>query len=156
MCYCACANNTRSGKKDNMASMNAWPSVLVKRAGKTIISRKIVKCEWSETLGEIIERVDRTLSQEVVEKVMVSSNAQFLDPVYEIPLDGLIELLKDYGMNVLFYLSGDADLRRSESSGRNVYEILMASSRKRVLPSKMTSFEQISDQHKGACNNCLW
>ena len=113
-----------------MASMNAWPSVSVKRAGKTIISRKIVKCEWSETLGEIIERVDRILSQEVVEKVMVSSNAQFLDPVHEIPLDGPVELLKDYGMNVLFYLSGDADPRRSESSGQNAFEILMASSRK--------------------------
>ena len=57
-----------------MASMNAWPSVSIKRAGNTIISQKVVKCEWSDTLGEIVERVDRNLSHEVVEKVIVSSN----------------------------------------------------------------------------------
>ena len=64
--------------------MNAWPSVSIKR-GSTITSRKVVKCEWSDTLGEIVERVDRSycLSHEVVEKVIVSSNA-----VHEFPLDG--------------------------------------------------------------------
>ena len=87
----------RSGK---MASMNTWPSVSIKRAGSTIISRKVVKCEWSDTLGE---RVDRNLSHKVVEKVIVFSNAQFLDPVHELSSVGRPgRTLKDYGMNVLF------------------------------------------------------
>lgn len=110
MCSCACANNTRSGK---MVSMNTWPSVSIKRAGSTIISWKVVKCKWSNTLGEIVECVDRNLSHGVVEKVVVSSNAQFLDPVHEFLLDRPVELLKDYGMNVLFYLSGDENPERS-------------------------------------------
>ena len=115
-----------------MALMNAWLSVSVKRDERTIISHKNVKCKWFESLEGIVERVDRNLSHKVVEKIMVSSNAQFLDPVHEILLDGPVELLKNYGMNVLFYmymyLSGDTDPRRSGSSGRNVFEILMASS----------------------------
>ena len=67
------------------------------------VDRKIVKCEWTDTFGAIVERVDPSLSHAVVEKVLVSSNAQFLDPVHEIPLDGPVELLKDYGMNVHEY-----------------------------------------------------
>ena len=45
-----------------MASMNAWPSVSIKRGGSPVISHKIVKCEWTDTLGAIIERVDPSLS----------------------------------------------------------------------------------------------
>ena len=75
-----------------MAMMNAWPSVSIKRAGTTIISRKIVKSKWSDVLGAIVEWVERNLSHKVVEKVIVSSNTQFMD---EIPLDGPVELLKD-------------------------------------------------------------
>lgn len=116
-----------------MALMNAWLSVSMKRDERTIISRNNVKCEWFETPKEIVEHIDRNLSHEVVEKIMVSSNTQFLDPVHEIPLDSPVELLKNYGMNVLFYiymyLSEDADPRRSGSSGWNAFEILMASSR---------------------------
>ncbi|MCG8623583.1 MAG: hypothetical protein MJE68_16525 [Proteobacteria bacterium] len=43
-----------------------------------------------------MERVDPSLSCTEVEKVLVSSNAQFLDPVHEIPLDDHdpVELLK--------------------------------------------------------------
>ena len=112
-----------------MASTNAWPSVSIKRDGSTVVSRKIIKCEWTDTLGAIVERVDPSLSRAEVKKVLVSSNAQFLDPVHEIPLDGPVELLKDYGMNVLFHLcsdsSGEIGPRRS---GRNAFEVLMSSS----------------------------
>ena len=45
-----------------MASMNAWPSVCIKRGGSTVVSHKIVKCEWTDTLGAIVERVDPSLS----------------------------------------------------------------------------------------------
>ena len=74
-----------------MALMNTWPSAL-------IISQKIVKCEWTDILGVIVERVDRNLSHKVVEKV--PSNAQFMDLVHKLSLDGPVELLKDYSMNV--------------------------------------------------------
>ena len=50
--------------------MNAWPNVLIKTAGSTIIIRKIVKCEWSDTLGKIVERVDWNISHKVAEKVI--------------------------------------------------------------------------------------
>ena len=45
-----------------MASMNAWPSVSIKRGGSTVVSHKIVKCEWTDTLRAIVERVDPSLS----------------------------------------------------------------------------------------------
>ena len=38
-----------------MASMNAWPSVSSKRGGSPVVSHKIVKCEWTDTLGAIVE-----------------------------------------------------------------------------------------------------
>ena len=44
-----------------MASMNAWPSVSIKRGGLPVISHKI-KCEWTDTLGAIVEKVDPSLS----------------------------------------------------------------------------------------------
>ena len=45
-----------------MVSVNAWPSVSIKRGGSTVISHKIVKCEWTDTLGAFIEKVDPSLS----------------------------------------------------------------------------------------------
>ena len=45
-----------------MASMNAWPSVSIKRGGSPVVSHNIVKCEWTDTLRAIIERVDPSLS----------------------------------------------------------------------------------------------
>ena len=45
-----------------MASMNAWPSVSIKRGGLPIVSHKIVKYEWTDTLEAIVERVDPSLS----------------------------------------------------------------------------------------------
>ena len=45
-------------------------SVLIKRAESTIIYRKIIKCEWFNTQGEIVECVDRNISHKVVEKVI--------------------------------------------------------------------------------------
>ena len=52
MLKCACA----------MASMNAWPSVSIKRDGSPVVSHRIVKCEWTGSLGAIKERVDLSLS----------------------------------------------------------------------------------------------
>ena len=45
-----------------MASMNAWLSVSIKRGGSPVVSHKIVKCEWTDTLGAIVERVNPSLS----------------------------------------------------------------------------------------------
>ena len=50
--------------------MNMWPSVSIKRTGSTIIFQKIVKCERSDTLGEVVEYVDRNISHKVAEKVI--------------------------------------------------------------------------------------
>ena len=61
-----------------MVTINAWPSVSIKWAETIITSQKIVKCEWSDTLGTIVEWVDRNLSHEVVEKVIVMHNSWIL------------------------------------------------------------------------------
>ena len=45
-----------------MASMNAWSSVSIKRGGSPVVSYKIVKCKWTDTLGAIVERMDPSLS----------------------------------------------------------------------------------------------
>ena len=51
------------------------PMVSIKRVGSTVVSRKIVKYEWRDTLGAIVKRVDPSLSHAVVENELVSSNA---------------------------------------------------------------------------------
>lgn len=43
----------------------------------------------------------------MVDKVQVSCNPQFTNPLHEIPLDGPIKPCKQYGMNYLFIYEMD-------------------------------------------------
>ena len=55
-----------------MASIFAWPSVSVVRGGRSLVARKIVKCEWTDTFGGLLEKTNRTLVDANVDKVQVN------------------------------------------------------------------------------------
>ena len=87
-----------------MAASFAWLSFSVRRRSTVIVSRKILKCEWSSTYGEILEKLDPQFVDVPVEKVVLCSNEQFKDPVHVAPLNAPIELCQSYGFNLCYYL----------------------------------------------------
>ena len=55
----------------SLASTWAWPSCSVRRGISTIVSRRIVQCDWSSTFGELIVKIDLQFSDALVERVQV-------------------------------------------------------------------------------------
>ena len=84
--------------------MFCWPSVTVRYGTSVIVSRKIVKAEYTDTFGEILLKVDRSFVNQSVEKVVASKNECFVDPVHEIPLIAPALLCEQYGNNLCYII----------------------------------------------------
>ena len=74
-----------------------WPSVSVKvTLDMFIIRRKVVKIESCSTFGDLLEKLaGKEVEGQIVDKVWTCKNEKlnFVDSVYEVLLDGHIELV---------------------------------------------------------------
>ncbi len=52
----------------------AWPSVIVLRGSTVVVDRTILKCNWTDNFGSVLERLGGGFSSEVVSRVLISSN----------------------------------------------------------------------------------
>ena len=77
-----------------MATSFAWPSVLVKRGNAVVKSRTVVKCTWEQTFEGLLQHLG--VVDETVEKVEISRNESFTDPVHIVPLDAPVSLCKQF------------------------------------------------------------
>ena len=73
----------------------AWPSVVVYRGATLVKRRTIVKCDWGDNFGALLERLGGT--NETVVQVVISSNERLIDPAHTVLLDAPVKLLETYG-----------------------------------------------------------
>ena len=91
-----------------------------------------MKCSWEDTFGSLLENFD-DLSDKSIEKIQISRNESFIDPVHVVPIDAPVSLCQQFiCANVCVYISSDSTSRGM--SGPNVFDRLMANSREIVLP----------------------
>ena len=68
-----------------MATSSAWLSILVKRGQDIVKPRTVMKCSWEEMFGALLDKLD--LPETTIEKVHISANEKFIDPVHVVPID---------------------------------------------------------------------
>ena len=111
--------------------------------------RTIVKCSWEDTFGSLLNRFEG-LSDRTVEKIQISKNENFIDPVHLVPIDAPVSLCSQFGCaNVcVFIAESEVAPREMSRSGPNAFDRLMASSREITLPPALTApgVELLSDQ----------
>ena len=107
-----------------------------------IVSQKIVRAECTNTLGEILVKVDRSFVDRSVEKVVASKNERFIDPVHEIPPTAPALLCEQYGNNLSYQLMGteqeSTTVTSVQSEGRNAFDVLMGNRHVRLQPTKIS------------------
>ena len=89
---------------------------------------KVVKSDWSDNFGAILERLGGNFTNETVIQVVISSNERLVDPAHAVPLDTPVKLLKTYGCHYVgFYLadSSTAPEEAQEQQPQNALTILM-------------------------------
>ncbi len=132
----------------DMSTTFAWPSVSVKRSAALLVTRKVVKIEWENTFGELLEKIGEEYRCESVEKVAVCGNQQFRDPVHDVPLDGPMVLCQTYGMNVCFHLivivCGEC------TKPRCVY------ARSKLCRAESVAVENVKDSHLYTCGSSIF
>ena len=115
-----------------MASSFAWVSVLVKRGMKVVKERTILKCNWSDTFGELLPKLNEEFAVATVAKIVISNSEKFVDPCHVVPLDSPIQLCDEFQCKyVCFHLDCEP---ASSSQSRDVFNVLMANSQEVVLP----------------------
>ena len=78
-----------------MATSFAWLSVLVKRGTSVVMSRTVLKCDWDQSFGSLLEQLDG-LAEETIEKIEISKNESFVNPVHVVPVDAPVSLCKQF------------------------------------------------------------
>ena len=99
--------NTASGGEGFyiMASSCAWLSVLVKQGQSVIKCRTVVKCSWEDTFGSLLDKF-KGLSDRTIEKIQISKNESFIDPVHVVPIDAPVSLYNQFGcVNVCVFIA---------------------------------------------------
>ena len=87
------------------ASSYAWPSVIVNKGSTVVKKRTILKCDWSNNFGILLEKCGTEFATEAVAQVIISSNERLIDPTHTVPLDAPIKLLETYGCHYVgFYV----------------------------------------------------
>ena len=80
-------------KSTNMAAASfAWLSVVVKWVLLTVIPRRVVKTGWENTFGELLAVVEPGFKREVIDKVTISTNERFADPVHEVDVSAPVSV----------------------------------------------------------------
>ena len=118
------------------ASSYAWPSVVVYTEATLVKTRTIVKCDWSDNFGALLERLGDAFDNETVLKEAIS-NEKLINPTHVVPLDAPVRLLQTYDCHYdSYYLA--ASIAASEEAQtqqqRNALVILMQNAGRPVLP----------------------
>ena len=79
------------------ATSYVWPSVVIYRGATLVKTRTIVKCDWSDNFGALLEMLGDKFTNETAVKIVISSNEKLIDPTHVVPLDALERLLETYG-----------------------------------------------------------
>ena len=134
----ACSSSVLSIAICIMATSSAWLSILVKRGQDIVKPRTVVKCSWEETFGALFDKLD--LPETTIEKVQISANEKFIDPVHVVPIDAPVCLCDQFKcMHVCISIEAPARRMNSRHTSRpNAFDVLMAASREIVVPSKLT------------------
>ena len=107
-------------------SSDAWLSVLVKRGCSVVKPRTVLSCLWTDSFSCILEKC--SLGEELVEKVVISTNDKFVDPCHIVPLSAPVSVCDRFQCNfVCFYLMMEAEGERAGNVARNASTILMSS-----------------------------
>ena len=111
--------------------------------------RTVVKCSWEDTFGSLLDKF-KGLSDRTIEKIQISKNESFIDPVHVVPIDAPVSLCNQFGcVNVcVFIAESEVAPRGMSRSGANAFDRLMAGSREIVLLPALTApgVELCSDQ----------
>ena len=135
-----------------MATSCAWLSVLVKQGQSVVNTRTILKCSWEDSFGSLLEKFDG-LADRTIEKIQISKNEKFIDPVHTVPVDAPVSLCDQFGCaNVCVFIAAQSDATSKEMSGPNAFDRLMASSREIVLPQALT----VPDGNDLRSDQCLY
>lgn len=132
----------------------AWPSVAVYRGGSVIHRRAIIKCEWSDNFGALIERIGSNFESQSVTEVTISSNEtpSNADMTHTVPLDAPITLLETYHCHYVNYylapLSSSTD-STTQQPQPNALAILMQNAERIVLPPVSTNIPASEQQLRG-------
>ena len=59
----------------------AWLSVVVKHRLTTLVPRKMVKADWEDNFGQLLMIVEPGFEGKVVDKILISPNEHFADPL---------------------------------------------------------------------------
>ena len=78
-----------------MATSAAWLSILVKQGREVVQPQCVVKCSWEDKYAALLEQFDG-MSDCTIEKVQISTNAQFADPVHIVPIDAPVSLCEQF------------------------------------------------------------
>ena len=115
------------------SSSFAWPSVVVYRGSTVIRRRTIVKCNWSNNFGIVLEKLGSEFAGEAVIQAVISSNERMTEPTHAVPLDAPFQLLETYGCHYVRYnLAGT--VAQAETQEPNALSILMQNAGRLVLP----------------------
>ena len=82
----------------------AWPSVVVYKGARQVQRQTIVKYNWSDNFGAILEKLGYDYSNEIVIQVVIPSNERLVDPAHTVPLDALVKLLKPMAVTTLAFI----------------------------------------------------
>ena len=108
-----------------------WPSVSVRVGANVIISRRVMRCEPSDTFSDVLAKTGMCVGGRSVSRILLCKNEKFVDPVHEVPLDAPLVLCEQYGQNVCYYLTEHEQMStHTFSPTPSVFEVLMSSSRK--------------------------
>ena len=118
-----------------MAASFAWLSVIVKRGLTVEQKSKIVKCNWEDSFGELLQKTNERFQTSTIEKVVICKNDRFID-VQEVSIDLPVFICKQFECKfICFMLKKDEQIAVSSNvGGRNAFEIMMNRSRELVLP----------------------
>ena len=100
----------------------AWLSVVVKRGALTVFARKIIKIGWGSNFGELLTAADPTFAENSVNKVCISSNDSFRDPVHEVDITAPLSLCSTFNcLFVCFYLDLNDVVAASTVTGKSFF-----------------------------------
>ena len=96
----------------------AWLSVVVKRGFTTVLPRKVVKIGWENNFGELLTAANPEFEKEVVEKVTISTNERFVDPVHEVDLSAPVSVCDTFKCRfVCIFLKDQISAAHSVNTG---------------------------------------
>ena len=109
-----------------------------------------MKCSWNENFASVLERLGSEYSNELVSKIVISSNERLVDPSHSVPLDAPIKLLETYDCHYICFNLYEETVQGSEASTRDAATVLMENARQRVQPPIVTpssDSEQVRADH---------